>query len=106
MKERFAAVFAHQDARRVDSHLRRDRRLRGAGALAVGGAPAPAQRGPSTFVEVDGAVQPAPAPRFCRTPSAISKPPSHPGADTVSGLVEWGIDEGTVSKLRETGALA
>jgi alpha-methylacyl-CoA racemase len=25
----------------------------------------------STFVEVDGAVQPAPAPRFSRTPSSI-----------------------------------
>jgi alpha-methylacyl-CoA racemase len=60
----------------------------------------------STFVEVDGRVQPAPAPRFSRTPSVISKPPSHPGEDTVSGLVEWGIDEGTVAKLRETGALS
>jgi alpha-methylacyl-CoA racemase len=60
----------------------------------------------STFVEVEGRVQPAPAPRFSRTPSSISKPPSHPGADTVSGLVEWGIDEETVAKLRETGALS
>jgi hypothetical protein len=24
----------------------------------------------------------------------------------VSGLLEWGIDEGTVAKLRETGALS
>jgi alpha-methylacyl-CoA racemase len=60
----------------------------------------------STFVEVDGARQPAPAPRFSRTPSSISRPPSVPGADTVSGLLEWGIDEGTVAKLRETGALS
>jgi alpha-methylacyl-CoA racemase len=60
----------------------------------------------ATFVEVAGRVQPAPAPRFSRTPSAISRPPSFPGADTVSGLVEWGVDEGTVAKLRETGALS
>jgi alpha-methylacyl-CoA racemase len=60
----------------------------------------------STFVEVDGAVQPAPAPRFSRTPSSISRPPSVPGGDTVSGLLEWGIEEGTVAKLRETGALS
>jgi alpha-methylacyl-CoA racemase len=60
----------------------------------------------ATFVEVDGRVQPAPAPRFSRTPSSISKPPSYPGADTVSGLVEWGIDEGTVAKLREAGAVS
>ena len=60
----------------------------------------------STFIEVDGAVQPAPAPRFSRTPSAVSKPPSPPGADTVSGLVEWGVDEDVVTKLRESGALS
>jgi alpha-methylacyl-CoA racemase len=60
----------------------------------------------STFVEVEGAVQPAPAPRFSRTPSAISKPPSPPGADTISGLVEWGVSEDVVTKLRESGALS
>ena len=60
----------------------------------------------STFVEVDGAVQPAPAPRFSETPSVVSRPPSPPGADTVSGLVEWGVDEGVVAKLRESGALS
>src|SRR6516165_8257559 len=60
----------------------------------------------STFVEVEGAVQPAPAPRFSRTPSAISSPPAPPGADTVSGLVEWGVSESDVAKLRESGALS
>jgi alpha-methylacyl-CoA racemase len=60
----------------------------------------------STFVEVDGAVQPAPAPRFSRTPSAISKAPSPPGADTITGLVEWGVSEDTVAKLRASGALS
>jgi alpha-methylacyl-CoA racemase len=60
----------------------------------------------STFVEVDGVVQPAPAPRFSRTPSSISRPPSVPGGDTVSELLEWGIEEGSIAKLRETGALS
>jgi len=60
----------------------------------------------STYVEVDGVVQPGPAPRFSRTPSVVSKPPSPPGADTVSGLVEWGVDEAVVAKLRESGALS
>ncbi len=60
----------------------------------------------STYVEVDGATQPGPAPRFSRTPSVVSKPPSPPGADTVSGLVEWGIAEDVVSKLRQSGALS
>jgi alpha-methylacyl-CoA racemase len=60
----------------------------------------------STFVEVGGAVQPAPSPRFSRTPSGISSPPSPPGADTISGLVEWGVSEDVVTKLRESGALS
>jgi alpha-methylacyl-CoA racemase len=60
----------------------------------------------STFVEVNGTVQPAPAPRFSRTPSAISKPPSPPGADTISALVEWGVSEDAVKKLRGSGALS
>jgi alpha-methylacyl-CoA racemase len=59
-----------------------------------------------TYVEVEGLVQPAPAPRFSRTPSAISKSASPPGADTVSGLLEWGVDEGQIAKLRESGALS
>jgi alpha-methylacyl-CoA racemase len=60
----------------------------------------------STFVDVNGTVQPAPSPRFSRTPSAISKPPSPPGADTISALVEWGVPEDAVKKLRESGALS
>ena len=60
----------------------------------------------STFVEVAGAVQPAPAPRFSRTPSSVSRPPSPAGADTVSGLLEWGVDADTISKLRSSGALS
>ena len=60
----------------------------------------------STFVEVNGTVQPAPAPRFSRTPSSISKPPSPPGADTISALVEWGVPQDAVKKLRQSGALS
>jgi alpha-methylacyl-CoA racemase len=60
----------------------------------------------STFVEVEGVVQPGPAPRFSRTPSSISRPPPFPGADTVSALVEWGIDEERVATLRRKGALS
>jgi alpha-methylacyl-CoA racemase len=60
----------------------------------------------STFIEVEGRVQPAPSPRFSRTPSAVSKAPSLPGADTVSALTDWGVSEDVVNKLRESGALS
>ncbi|MGH7821579.1 MAG: CaiB/BaiF CoA transferase family protein, partial [Candidatus Binatia bacterium] len=43
------------------------------------------------FVEVDGAVQPAPAPRFSRTPAAVPRPPAVPGEHTDEVLGEWGF---------------
>jgi hypothetical protein len=46
MKERFAAVFATKTRDEWDRHLRRDRRLRRAGPLALGGASPSAQPGP------------------------------------------------------------
>jgi alpha-methylacyl-CoA racemase len=58
-----------------------------------------------TFVEVDGVVQPAPSPRFSRTPGAISRPPSAPAADTDDALTDWGVSEGEIAKLREAGAV-
>jgi alpha-methylacyl-CoA racemase len=58
--------------------------------------------GRGTVVEVDGVAQPAPAPRFSRTPGAIPGPPPIPGADTRAVLEAWGI--GDVDKLIETGA--
>jgi alpha-methylacyl-CoA racemase len=60
----------------------------------------------STFVDVEGVVQPAPAPRFSVTPSAISRPASPPGGDTVSGLLEWGVDSSLIEKLQAAGALS
>lgn len=44
-----------------------------------------------TFVERDGVIQPAPAPRFSRTPAAIQGPPAEPGADTEAVLADWGL---------------
>jgi alpha-methylacyl-CoA racemase len=58
-----------------------------------------------TFVEVAGVRQPAPAPRFDRTPSAVSGPPAHPGAHTDEILREAGIAEDELSRLRAEGAI-
>lgn len=52
-----------------------------------------------TFVEVDGVTQPAPAPRFERTPSATPRPPRSPGADTVSILSGLGFDGAEIEQL-------
>jgi alpha-methylacyl-CoA racemase len=56
-----------------------------------------------TFVERDGVVQPAPAPRFSRTtPTLTSPPPAKPGQDTRDALTAWGI--AGLEALLESGA--
>jgi alpha-methylacyl-CoA racemase len=59
-----------------------------------------------TFIELDGAVQPAPAPRFSGTPVSVQRPPSHAGQHTDEVLAEWGLDTDRIAKLREAGAIA
>jgi len=60
----------------------------------------------STFVERDGVLQPAPAPRFSRTTPEISRGPSEPGANTDEALAAWGFDATDIAKLREAGAIS
>jgi len=58
-----------------------------------------------TFLELNGVVQPAPAPRFSKTPGAVQRPPSHAGQHTDEVLTEWGLEADKVAKLREAGAI-
>ena len=44
-----------------------------------------------TFVEVEGVMQPAPAPRFSATPGAIQGPAPAIGAHTEEALADWGV---------------
>lgn len=55
-----------------------------------------------TYVERDGLVQPAPAPRFSRTPGALSTPPPAAGSGTREALTAWGIED--VDGLIDSGA--
>jgi alpha-methylacyl-CoA racemase len=47
----------------------------------------------ATYVRRAGRLEPAPAPRFSRTGTALGRPPSRPGADTRDALQRWGIDD-------------
>jgi alpha-methylacyl-CoA racemase len=58
-----------------------------------------AERG--VFVEHDGLVQPAPAPRFSRTKASLTTGPTEPGCDTKAALEAWGI--GGVDDLIASG---
>ncbi|MFD9811865.1 CaiB/BaiF CoA transferase family protein [Streptomyces sp. NPDC059080] len=44
-----------------------------------------------TFLDHGGLTQPAPAPRFSRTPGAIRRPPAQPGADTAEIARDWAV---------------
>jgi len=59
----------------------------------------PHARARGAFVEVAGIVQPAPAPRFSRTPSAMPTPPEEPGQSTATALAEWGLDAHRIEEL-------
>jgi alpha-methylacyl-CoA racemase len=59
-----------------------------------------------TFVEVEGVRQPAPAPRFSRTPGSVQRPAPTHGADTDAVLSELGFDRDAVTALRAAGAVA
>ena len=62
-----------------------------------------AERG--TFTEVEGVLQPAPAPRFSRTMPEISGPPARAGQHTDSSLGEWGFSEAEIADLRASEAI-
>ncbi|NIO03827.1 MAG: CoA transferase [Proteobacteria bacterium] len=59
-----------------------------------------------TFVEIDGQIQPAPAPRFGRTKPEIQGPPPEPGQHTDEALADWGFAEEEIKKLRKAGVVA
>ena len=65
----------------------------------------PHHRARGTFVEIDGVVQPAPAPRFSRTKPDLPTPPEPAGSSTESALAAWGIDAGRIARLRAAGAI-
>jgi len=58
-----------------------------------------------TFTTVAGLVQPAPAPRFSRTPGSIERPPPHAGQHTDEALEAWGISADRIAQLREAKAI-
>jgi len=59
----------------------------------------------STFVEVDGVTQPAPAPRFSRTSADRPKAGSAAGADTEAVLRDWGMAASAIDSLRQAGII-
>lgn len=59
----------------------------------------------NTFIEVAGVKQPAPAPRFSRTPASITSPPPHPGEHTEEILLDSGFTISEIFSLREQNVI-
>jgi alpha-methylacyl-CoA racemase len=59
-----------------------------------------------SYVDVGGITQPAPAPRFGRTPCAVPDPAPPPGADTEAVLAETGRSLDDIGRLRSAGVIA
>jgi alpha-methylacyl-CoA racemase len=62
--------------------------------------------GRGTFIRRDGAVEPAPAPRFSRTPTEILGSPVDPRADTHDALFAWGVPEDRIAIFMSSGVIA
>lgn len=60
----------------------------------------------SVFVEIDGVVQPAPAPRFSESASVLPGSPSAPGADTDSIMSSLGYSSNQIGMLRTSETIA
>ena len=58
-----------------------------------------------TYTEVSGVTQPAPAPRFSRTPGGIASPPPLIGEHTRSTLAAWGLSPERIEHLAACGAI-
>ena len=59
-----------------------------------------------SYVERDGVMQPAPAPRFSRTKPEIGSAPAARGADTERALRDWGFSDEKLAALKKAGAIS
>jgi alpha-methylacyl-CoA racemase len=58
-----------------------------------------------TFVNIDGVLQPAPAPRFGRTPPEVRSIAREPGADSEQILLELGYSSHEITRHRNDGSV-
>jgi alpha-methylacyl-CoA racemase len=105
MKRRFAGIF------RAKSRAEWEKIFEGTDACVspvlspTEAAEDPHARSRGSFADAGGVLQPAPAPRFSRTPAGLSRLPPLPGADTDEALALWGVPEERIAALRAAGAI-
>lgn len=106
LKARFAAVFRAKTRDEWCAELE-GTDVCFAPVLTMGEAAAhPHIRARETIIEHNGVLQPAPAPRFSRTPGEIRHPQARPGQHTDDILTDFGFTPEEIATLRTTGAIA
>jgi len=106
LRTRFAAVFATR-TRDEWAAVFADSDACVAPVLSMGEAPNhPHAEARSGFVGSGDGAQPAPAPRFSRTPADAPTPPPASGADTDTALLAWGFSAEEVAAVRAAGGAA
>ena len=104
LKERFTAVFKTK-TRDEWCRIMEGTDICFAPVLGIGEAPQhPHNQARQAHVNVDGAWQPAPAPRFARTPAAMQGPAPERGAHTEDVLRQVGYSAAEIDELRKSGA--
>jgi len=74
--------------------------------LSLAEAPAHAHnRARGAFIEIEGVIQPAPAPRFSRTPGKVARSAPQRGEGGAQALADWGYDAAQIAAFRAAGAL-
>ena len=102
LKAKLEGVIKIEDARRMGHDHAGQRRLLCA-VLSLEEAPKhPHNVARKTFVEIDGVVQPAPAPRFSRTEPKVQTDLTK--RDSKAALTAWGFSAADVEGLVKTGA--
>ena len=65
----------------------------------------PHNKARATFIEIDGVVQPAPAPRFSRTKPEVQGAAPGAGQHNDQVLSDWGFSGGDIAALKSAGAI-
>ena len=106
MREKFASIFATMTRDQWATHFHGTDACV-APVLSLTEAPThPHNLARSTFPEVDGLIQPGPAPRFSVTEPALVRGPVEPGEHTDDILSALGYSEGEIGTLRSSGSVA
>ena len=104
-REKLAAIFRTR-SREQWCELMEGTDVCFAPVLDLAEAPAhPHNKARETFVEFEGVVQPAPAPRFSRTQGEIQSPAALVGEHGEQVLADWGFESERIAQLKEADAI-